>query len=1058
MFGCESNCRSRQLRRATVRRFLCLGMLGSLAAGGTPWLGSDLSSPLFAQSPGQEAPSQPATTEPAATEQPPADATATATEATSVEPAPQATSSPSDNTADEVVSALQETSTLPLSDRELDQRVQLRMSFNGTPWKEVLEWFSEETGMSLQRDTWPTGTFTYADPRNAYSISQAIDAMNLVLMREGYSLIRRGQLLMLIDLEENLARDYLREWAEPIRPEDLDTRANSDFVRVAFPIGTLDPQDVVDDLEKLRSPSGSIQVLTSSRVVLATDTVGVLKSIRDVLLASDATDGGVVEYQLRYRPAEDILEIARPHLGLEAGENTGEDISVSTNFLGDRIFATGDPVKLRILKGLIEKCDRALPTAEGQEDASLEAPYLHTYFSGSADPTVAMEVLTRMLAGLPDVRMTMDPKTNAIILQARKAEHELAVRTLDELNGKSQSFKVIQLRRIDPQAALLTINKYFGKTAENQVGPTVDGDPETKKLWIKGTETEIAEVERLIQELEGGSNSGFLDDRIRILPYTGRSAEQALSQLESLWQMSGRNNRIRIMSSQDLRGRGGNIPERRLNQSPSEAEGEDTQPMPRQFRIIPRSQPQPEAATPAGDAEASLLVPRPLVSEPDGSDAFAYHFVNLWQDGQAESDTQTASDPADAQAGTTSQGSEQPAPTEATTAATTSQPPAGTAPAGSQPAGSATTKPPSDIIIQLTPQGIIVASDDTEALNDFEALMASLSDQMAASDDQPTVYWLKYIKADVAAEMLNSVLSGSSSGGDMGGGLLNEIGGGMLGGLMGFGGGGGGGDSGPVLTTTGTVAIVPDSRLNALIIQANSTDLGLVEDILQVIDREESPEDVSTSPRPQLIPVIYQDANEVANIVKSLYSDRMAGQAGGQSRQPSPEDFINALRGRGGRGGNNRSENNKPTPINIAVDARSNSLIVSAPPQDFLDIRELVEVIDQEGMETQQEMVVHTMKGNINSDALSNAISAFFGAKATTGGATANGSGSNSSSSSGSNAPSANDIQQRMDMFRRIQEMRSRGGSGGRPSFGGGGSPFGGRSSGGRPSFGGRGR
>jgi hypothetical protein len=210
----------------------------------------------------------------------------------------------------------------------------------------------------------------------------------------------------------------------------------------------------------------------------------------------------------------------------------------------------------------------------------LEEPVLRTYTTGSGDPTVAQEVLSRMLAGLPDVRMTMDPKTNQLIIQARESEHKLITETLAKLSGQSDELVSIPLRRLDPQAALLTINKYFGKTADNEVGPTVDGDPVTKKIWVKGTEQEIEEVRRLIEELEGSSGSSLLGERIRILPYSGRTAEDALGQLERLWEMSGRTNRIRIKSSQDLRGGGPRLPERRLNEQKPAAEEEGSEAIP----------------------------------------------------------------------------------------------------------------------------------------------------------------------------------------------------------------------------------------------------------------------------------------------------------------------------------------------------------------------------------------------------------------------------------------------------------------------------------------------
>ena len=66
----------------------------------------------------------------------------------------------------------------------VEGEARLTLSFSNTPWNVVLEWFVEETEMSLQKDTWPTGTFSYTDTRRKYTISEALDAMNLVLMRK----------------------------------------------------------------------------------------------------------------------------------------------------------------------------------------------------------------------------------------------------------------------------------------------------------------------------------------------------------------------------------------------------------------------------------------------------------------------------------------------------------------------------------------------------------------------------------------------------------------------------------------------------------------------------------------------------------------------------------------------------------------------------------------------------------------------------------------------------------------------------------------------------------
>ncbi len=160
-----------------------------------------------------------------------------------------------------------------------------------------------------------------------------------------------------------------------------------------------------------------------------------------------------------------------------------------------------------------------------------------------------------------------------------------------------------------------------------------------------------------------------------------------------------------------------------------------------------------------------------------------------------------------------------------------------------------------DIIIQFTPAGMLIASEDQEALDAFQTLFESLAAPSALQSELPTIIWLKYIKADVAAELISSVLGGGessiSSAVDS---VTSGFGGGMLG-LLGMGGGSGDASTAKsVLTSTGSVNIVPDARLNALIIQANPIDLQMIELILEKIDIQESPEDIETVAKPALIP------------------------------------------------------------------------------------------------------------------------------------------------------------------------------------------------------------
>lgn len=897
--------------------------------------------------------------------------------------------------------------------RKSPSDIELVFNFSGADWREVIQWIADEAGLSLQADRYPPGTVNYVDNSRTYRLGEAMDVVNRLLLDRGYSLVRRGRQLILIDQESDLAAALISELAELVTADELDTRANSDIVRCVLPLGSLTADAAKVEIGQLIGPAGKVIVLDSAKQVVVTETVGRLKAIRALLANASATSSDVTEIILKHRVVDELLEIARPLIGLEPGANSSDRIRIATGLYGDRLYATGDAATRALLQRIIERADTPLQmnTAESGEPQSL--PRLETYTVNTVSPSTVIDVLQTLLAGLPDTRLTIDPQAGGIIAYARPETHVIIQQTIDKLEGRGATFEIIQLRRLEPAQALATINKFFGVTdGTKKDAPTIDGDPATGRLWVRGTSEQIEMVRNLIDKLEGSDSLGDLGDRIRVLPYTGRSAVETVEQLQSLWEVMGKKNRIRMVTPSGSGASTTNktFPQRRVggvpgpvadameNKSGEPANGPRLEDSNRPSLDEARSR-KPHFSLPSGDALTLVSETTPLAA------------------------------------------SLQEIPTE--------KKPDGTG----------------DIIITMTPNGMVVASDDPLALSDFEQMMRTLADQSALSSAEPTVFWLKYAKATEAADLITKVLGGDTGGGGGGGGggglagsMLGELGGGMLGGLLGIGGDSGGGSAGSsILTTTGSVSIVADGRLNALIVQANAVDMQSIEMILEVIDREESPEDVRTTSKPQLIPVIYQNATDVANIVKSVYADRSGEQGGGRGQQQvSPQDLINAIRGggggRGGRGGNEQAT--KPAPVIIAVDSRSNSLIVTAPPHDVQDIRELVEAIDAGGMQSEETVEIVSLKGNVKAQVVQQALDSILGTKAKSTTASAATAAANApGQTSGGDNPSGDDIQRRIEFFRQLRERGGIGASPGGPpggGFPGGGGPPSGMSGSGR--------
>ena len=215
----------------------------------------------------------------------------------------------------------------------------------------------------------------------------------------------------------------------------------------------------------------------------------------------------------------------------------------------------------------------------------------------------------------------------------------------------------------------------------------------------------------------------------------------------------------------------------------------------------------------------------------------------------------------------------------------------------------------SPIVVVPGPGGLLVASEDPKALNEFKELLAKLQSPQIKGQRQYTVFYLRHARAAAAMGILGQVFHGTSSSGG-GNSLANGLAQRALGNLGGgFGGGmlqalmaGGGGDEPlPVVSdgkgaNGGVVEIYPDDRLNALFVQASAIDIDTIEQLLKVIDQPDSPEEVSITPKPRMIYVQNCEADDVATTVKNVYANRLEG-GQGQQQQFNPADLFQAATG-----------------------------------------------------------------------------------------------------------------------------------------------------------------
>lgn len=895
------------------------------------------------------------------------------------------------------------------------EAVRLEINFQGEPWDNVLKWLATQADMALQSDVIPPGSFTYRDRSRGYSVGETMDIMNASMLNTGYTLVRRGRLMKCIDLEQPLSKELIKEFAELVKtPEELAKRGDFEPVRYLFSLSRMDPEVAKTEIESMLSILGSVSSMASAGQIAVTDVAGNVRAIASMVKRAEdpesARGSTIVEFPLKHITAEEILTAARPLLGLPAEQNTSPDLSLATDTFGTVIYATGKAEKLQQLRDLVKLMDTA-PTEQEKSSVKAENPVVQRHRVKGGDLEIAYQVVSQLLAGLPEIRLAKDEVSKMLILQARSAEHKLVEDTLATLAGEASDFKVIQLQKLDARLAIDAIKKFFGIADTKDAGaggPVIDGDQFARQVWVKGSASEVEQIRTFIQELEKNAEAtDVFGEKVRVIPLTGRSAASTLQQAQELWKATNGKNRIKIIEN-SLPGKS-SLPQRSVEPEVKAAPATEAKGKEARRAIILRDGELPSKAdaeqVPVGRLASMLMKPQ----EASASDV-------------------KKGAPADEGAG-------------------------------------------SDIVIMQGPGGLIITSEDKAALEQFDRMMRMISEQAALGSGEPTVIYLKHIKAAAAKELLETIMSGSTGSSSGGGSLLGDLAGGVMGGgVFGalLGGGGSSSTSSPSSSgmASGDYTITSDPRLNALIIKASPQDMAMCEELLKIIDQVESPISIETRGQVAMIPVISQNVTDVVSMLKQLYGDRIEGAAaagGGGNRQPDPQAFIEALRGGGGRGGRGGASSElKESKISLSAEVNTNTLVVIAQPQVIKEIETLVGFFDEQGTgEGQETITVAPIPGGATGKNLGAALKRALGSKAKVNTTPAEGTqSSNTAQQPGAGGTDEEAARRRAEFFQRMRDgggfgggaagggRTGGGGFGGFPG-GGGGAPAGGRTGGG---------
>lgn len=750
----------------------------------------------------------------------------------------------------------------------------LLFSFEGAPWRDVIRWVADEADLALHVTELPTGSFTYTDP-SEYTHQGAIDRINLFLLPQGFTLVRSGKLLSVINLSDPRSMQQLDALASLVLVQQLESRENHDVVKCIFPLGDLSAEDAVQELTALNLMT-TPAVFSKTNQIMITDTAGKLKNVKMILDAfqpAQMDNGTVVKsFALKHVDAEDILAVARPHLGLATGEMIGIDVSLSADLQGKNIFVTGIEDKVKLIEGLITAIDNPSMAPE-MIDGEAE---LKSYVIEGGNVETVYNVLQTLLAG-KSVRLSMDETAGSVVALATPAVQAEIAATVDQLQSTEAEFEVIPLKTVDPYFAIslleemLDLPDSFDDPEDiDPDAPKIDADPANMRLFVRAKRHKIEQIKKIVAGLDmTGSVSGLGSEEIRIFPLKGKHAEGILETAVKFWR--GSNPVV-------------------LYHSTIETELKMTE------RVVNGELP-----------ETTLTAKR----APD-------------------------SDLRDQRWLTANGDSKEPV-----------------------------------IRCQLTERGLLLQSDDPQALDEFEEHLRTIVGPSNAMPSPPIVFYLKYTRAGDALRMLAELLDGGDTASEgetssLVNGYVSSTSSSYLGSIVTS-------RDGTTTLLAGSVTIVADTRLNRLIAQGTAGDIEKIENYLTIIDKDKGITEIETYGTSHVIELQNSRASEVAESIRQAFAGRVSGGTGqpGQPAQGSPQgrEAIAAAKaakpsdGKDGKDGKDGEQSKKQAaqskgaraPVNlepkmtVAVHEPSNSLIVTAPDQLFSEVEKLVKSIDSRG-------------------------------------------------------------------------------------------------------------
>lgn len=466
--------------------------------------------------------------------------------------------------------------------RPLDEQLErtsegkIRFNFQGQPWLEVLQWLAKSSKMTLDWQELPENKLNLST-QSSYTLDEARDLLNMHLAARGFTLLRRGEVLALVKLE-NLNPALVPR----VDAEELASRDRHEIVRVSFPLDWLVAEDAVKEFEPMKSPFGKLTPMRATNRLEALDTVENLRQIHELLRREQSAHGEerlVVEFKLKHVRAEDILDklntlvgahtnLLRPRdrarmqfermrRGRDSDRNRNEnnrqpqqqeaEVHLVINEHENSILANAPPDKLAVVRQAVQALD--VPSAANSRFSDA-VTRMKIYRTKSIDPEAMsdlIEDLVEMGKLAKNTQVQEDDDSNTLIVYASPADHLAIANLVSQIDDDGRDVRIITLRQLAPDYALQAIQRLLkgeensGRSRWRRRGDSnddqfrIEADLERGRLLLWASDEEFDQVQALLAKLGEGGQSSPARGNVRVLSVPAGASQQALENLKRIW-------------------------------------------------------------------------------------------------------------------------------------------------------------------------------------------------------------------------------------------------------------------------------------------------------------------------------------------------------------------------------------------------------------------------------------------------------------------------------------------------------------------------------------------